>query len=135
MSTDLQVKDLMDKKFEKINEKDSINKVISKLMKKGLTGILVINDVGELVGRLSEKECLAVCVHQIYHALPVGVVKDHMSKIELSVPSSMSVSKVAEVFLNYNYRRIPVLDAGKLVGQITRRDLIRGLHLYFFSKK
>ncbi len=134
MATDILVNDLMDKVFDTIKENDSINKAIAKLLKKGLTGLLVLNDQKELVGRISEKECLAVYVNQTYHALPVGKVKDHMSSIDLSVPSSMPASEVADAFLGYSHRRIPVLDSGKLVGQITRRDLIRGLHLHFFPR-
>ncbi|MBU2511586.1 CBS domain-containing protein [bacterium] len=134
MASELLVADLMDKKFNTVKESDTINKVIRTLMKKGLIGLLVVDDEGNLVGRLSEKECLDVFVHQTYHALPAGKVKDHMSKIEFTVPSTMTAKEVADVFLENNIRRLPVVDSEKLVGQITRRDLVRGLHLHFFPQ-
>ncbi len=135
MASELLVADLMDKKFNKSRESDSINKAIRVLMKKGLIGLLVVDDNDNLVGRLSEKECLDVFVHQTYHALPAGKVKDHMSKIDLTVPSTMTAKEVADVFLENKSRRLPVVDSGKLVGQITRRDLLRGLHLHLFPQK
>jgi predicted transcriptional regulator len=134
MAAEPLVADFMDKKFFKIKAEDSVNNAIRLLIKKGLIGLLVLDDQDRLVGRLSEKECLRVFVNQTYHTLPAGSVKDHMSKIEKTVESSMTASNVADVFLEHNYRRLPVVDSEKLVGQITRRDLLRGLHRHLFSK-
>jgi len=37
----------------------------------------------------------------------------------------MSIVEVAEKFLEDNVRRYPVLEEGRLVGQISRRDILR----------
>lgn len=135
MTAEPLVKDYMDEKFITINENDTINKAIRILMKHGLIGLLVVDDQGTLVGKLSEKDCLHVFVHQTYHTLPAGKVKDHMKAVERTIPSSMTARELADIFLNSKTRRLAVVDQNKLVGQITRRDLTRGLHLHFFPDK
>ena len=70
MTAQLLVADFMDKQFDTIHENDSINIAISLLMKDRLIGLLVVDDHGNLVGTLSEKNCLEIFVNQIYHTLP-----------------------------------------------------------------
>ena len=134
MTAEPLVSDFMDKKFTKIRADDSVNTAINLLIKKGLIGALVVDDQGELVGKLSEKECLKVFVHQTYHTLPATKVKDHMSQIEKSIESTMTAREASDLFHELKCRRLPVVDSGNLVGQITRRDLLRGLHLHLFPK-
>ena len=132
MSNQLLVSDFMDKQFDIIRENDSINEAISLLMKDRLIGLLVVNDQGNLVGTLSEKNCLEIYVHQTYHTLPSSKVKEHMNEIKLTVHSSMPAEEVADIVLEHKIRRLPVVDDGQLVGQVTRRDLLRGIHYHLF---
>lgn len=134
MTTEPLVKDYMDKKFKTINENASINKAIKMLMKHCLLGLLVINDKGDLVGKLSEKDCLRVFINQQQYSRPTGTVKEQMQKIEKTIPSTTTAIEVADIFLQSKTRRLAIVDNGKLVGQLTRRDLTRGLHLHFFPE-
>ena len=44
-----------------------------------------------------------------------------------TVTGETSILDVAEVFLADHRRRLPVLEGGRLVGQISRRDLLRAM--------
>jgi CBS domain-containing protein len=57
--------------------------------------------------------------------MPRGVVRDFMTKEVASVPPDMNVYFLAGHFLKANYRRLPVIEKGKLVGAITRFDVLR----------
>lgn len=135
MGLTLCVSDIMDKEFERISADSTINRAIQLLMKKGLIGLLVVDENGELVGVLSEKECLKVLVHQTYHEMPSGKIKDFMNSDMLTVSSDMSVDQLTEMFLGNSVRRVPVIDSGKLVGQVTRRDLLRSMHLKLYPSQ
>ena len=66
-----------------------------------------------------------------YFELPTTPVKELMSTDLHTVSPQTDIMKVAELFLNNRYRRLPVLDEGRVVGQISRRDVlkaIRGVH-------
>ena len=62
----------------------------------------------------------------IYHNLPPtkGTVSHYMSKKVVTVDSTMDVVEAANLFLNSNFRRYPVITDGKIVGLISRRDIL-----------
>ena len=82
-----------------------------------------------LVGVLSEKDCLHTVVHGAYNNVPMGMVADYMSTNVMTITPELDVMAVASDFLKQVYRRFPVVDEeGRLVGQLTRRDLLRAIH-------
>ena len=53
--------------------------------------------------------------------------KDVMTRFIVTVPSRASLADVAEIFDTHRIRQVPVMDDGKLVGMISRTDLVRKL--------
>ncbi len=104
----------------------SIHDVINLLVRKKISGAPVVNEAGELVGMISEKDCLRVIVDSVYHNLPAGKVRDYMSSSVTSISHRRSVVEVANDFMKANFKRFPILnEAGQLVGQISRSDVLR----------
>jgi CBS domain-containing protein len=106
----------------------SVIEAIDILLDKKISGAPVLNDKRELVGVLSEKDCLRIIIESSYHNQPtsLGKVADYMSKNIKSVSQDKDVLDIANEFLNTYYRRFPVVDKdGRLVGQISRRDILR----------
>jgi len=129
------VADFMDKSFLTLSPEISINKAIDLLIKNNLIAALVVDDQRQPIGILSEKDCLKIILHQSYNQLPSDQVKNYMHRAPDSVPSTMSAIEAVDFFVAHESRRLPVVDDGKLVGQITRRDLLRGLHSKLFPPK
>ncbi len=129
------VADFMDHKFNTLSPNTSINKAIDLLMKKRLIAVIVVNDQNKPIGLLSERDCLKMILHQAYSQLPDDTVKHYMQKISDPISKTMPASEAATLFINNKFRRLPVVEDGKLVGQITRRDLLRGLHRRLFPRK
>ena len=83
------------------------------------------DDRRELVGIISEKDCLLLLANGAYYGAPSGKVSDYMSRNVFTVELARDVFSVADIFLKNNYRRLPVVENDKLVGIVTRGDVLR----------
>ena len=97
------------------------------LVERRISGAPVVDRLGNLVGVLSEKDCLAVALSASYHEEWGGRVAEHMHAEAETVDADTSITDVARKFLGSGYRRFPVLRDNRLVGQISRRDVLRAL--------
>ncbi|HBH23957.1 MAG TPA: inosine-5-monophosphate dehydrogenase [Cytophagales bacterium] len=107
---------------------DEIGFVIDKLMKNKISGAPVLNDKDELVGLISEQDCLRVIIDSVYYNQPISKhrVKDYMTTHIKSVSVTEDVVDVANKFLSNRFRRFPVVDEkGRLLGQVSKRDILK----------
>ena len=105
-----------------------IFEAINILVRKKISGAPVLDHEGELVGMISEKDCLKVMVDSVYHNLPAGKVSDYMSHNVSAMTDDKTIVEVASAFLKTNFKRFPVINkTGKLVGQISRSDVLRAV--------
>ncbi len=121
------VSDYMDKSFVTLTPDMDVYKAIDIMIDKKITGAAVVDEKGNLVGVLSEKDCLRTLVHAAYSGLPAGKVSDFMTTRVITISPDLDVFTVADQFLKINHRRLLVVKNNKLVGQITRRDLLRAI--------
>ncbi len=96
-------------------------------MEHQLSGAPVVDDRGNLVGVLSIKDCLKVAFSASYHQERGGSVSEFMSAEVETIESDTNIVEAAELFLNARYRRFPVVADGRLVGQISRYDVLKAL--------
>jgi len=106
---------------------DEIGLVIKTLISKGYSGAPVINDKRELVGVISEQDCLRVMIDSAYHNQPISKerVADYMSRDVMTIDIDADVLDVANLFLKFRFRRFPVVENGILRGQVSKRDILR----------
>lgn len=100
---------------------------IHRLLTHQLPGAPVVNERDVLVGYLSEKDCLKVALSASYHGQLGGRVKEFMSPTVLAIDADSSLIAAAEIFLAHPYRCLPVAVDGRLVGQLSRADILRAL--------
>ncbi|MEM9676090.1 MAG: CBS domain-containing protein [Cyclobacteriaceae bacterium] len=107
----------------------SIQEVVKTLISRKISGGPVVNDQQELVGVISEGDCLKEVVKGKYDNLPIlsGKVRDRMSSDVISIDGDMNIFEAANMFLNRRIRRFPVLKYGKLVGQVSQRDIMKAV--------
>ena len=104
-----------------------INRAMAILLDSKVSGAPVVDANGSLVGVLSKKDCLKAALNASFFQDWGGAVSDYMStEVEVLDPD-MDLVKAAETFLGSQYRRFPVMKDGKLVGQVSRADILRGL--------
>jgi CBS domain-containing protein len=104
-----------------------IYEAIDLMLQHKISGAPVLDVNGKLVGLLSEKDCLRVMISSAYHNEPVGIrhVSDYMTINVATISPDKDVLDVANLFLSSNYRRFPVVENGKLLGQVSRRDILK----------
>lgn len=100
---------------------------IHELVKHGISGAPVVDDTGNLVGMLSEFDCMGVVLTAGYHGEPGGPVSDLMATDVKTVNAEVSIVDMAGIFMESGLRRYPVISGNRLVGQISRRDVLRAL--------
>ncbi len=105
----------------------TIDRVSDHLSRHQLPGAPVVNKLGELIGYVSEYDCLQQLMQSSYYGDNASLVEDVMStKLIMSRPdialidlaSTMNASKV---------NVMPIVEAGKLVGAVSRGDIMREL--------
>lgn len=125
----IQVKDFMTTRLITFTPKDSMHTVMETLVEKGISGAPVIDEDGSLCGIISEGDCLKQVVRGKYlnSLTEVGIVSDFMTKEPIFISPNDNIMEIAQKFLNLRLRRFPVLDRGKLVGQISQRDVMAAI--------
>jgi len=107
-----------------------LTEVVSAFLDNKISGAPVLNDNGELVGVIDDKDCLNTFVDSVYHNVPIRKkqVKSYMTDIYKTININMDIIDAANEFLKSNYKRLLVVDDhGKLKGQITRGDLLKAM--------
>jgi len=124
MTTSLSVKQFMTSKLVTFTPVMNVYDAMQQLIEYRISGGPVINEEGDIVGILSEVDCHKTLLDSTYNNYPSALVEDVMSKEVFTVDADLSIHALAEKFLKHNRRRYPVLENGKLIGQISRRDIL-----------
>lgn len=126
--TPILVSDYMTKEVITFTEEQSIEEVIDLLIKNKISGGPVVNDKNELVGIISEGDCVKQISESRYYNLPINnnntVSKAMVNKVE-TIDGSMNIFDAANKFLESKRRRFPIVENGKLVGQISQKDVLK----------
>lgn len=100
---------------------------VQMLLERRISGAPVVDETGNLVGILSEKDCLRAALNATYYGDLGGLVADHMQREVATVSDDTAIFDVARLFIDGHFRRYPVVHGHHLVGQISRRDVLRAL--------
>jgi len=107
---------------------------INAILEYKISGMCVVDEENHLVGMLSEMDCLNAILSAMYNEeTSVGPVEQFMSTELFSVSPHADIVDVAQEMLKRGYRRCPVVQDGKLVGQITCRQLLRAVEEFSTS--
>lgn len=121
------IRDHMTRKVVSLDQDLEIAAATQFLIEHDISGAPVLDHHGRLIGILTERDCMKVAMHAGYHDVPYGLVRDYMSKDPVSVSPDQSILTLAEKFINGTFRRYPVVDNGRLVGIISRRDVLHAM--------
>lgn len=129
MPKSITVKDYMSASLVTFTPDTDVLDAVHRLIEHRISGAPVVDEHGTLIGMLSERDCLKIALHACYNESPGGKVADYMSHSVATVHADTSIVDVARMFMNGRYRRYPVLQDNRLVGQISRRDVLRALEV------
>ena len=125
--TALRVRDYMSRQPLTVRPDDEIMHVVYQLTQHDVSGVVVVDDDDAVVGILTERDCIRMAVAAGYHDQLGGTVAEYMTAPVHSVAADDNILDLAELFARSPFRRCPVVDDGRLVGLISRRDVLRAL--------
>jgi CBS domain-containing protein len=105
--------------------------LVDLLLRRGISGTPVVDQSGHLVGMVSEHDCLESILVGTYQGDVGGSVSDVMTSEVETIQIGTSIVEAAHQMVTSGRRRLPVVDSeNRLVGQISRSDLLRAVRAY-----
>ncbi|MDG3088426.1 CBS domain-containing protein [Vibrio hannami] len=123
----IKVKDFMEQRAVRFTPEMSLTAALDKVMTSQHLGGPVVNENGEVIGFLSEQDLLDKLVKVSYYCQDTHIVSDCMHQDVLTVSPEMGIIELAELMKVGKPKVYPVVDDKKLVGIITRRDVLRAI--------
>ena len=128
MTNPIVARDFMMTKLVKLSPEMDVFDAIATLVKAKISGAPVVDQHGDFVGIFSEKCCMGVLVDSAYRRLPTTQLFAFMNSDVRTISEDEDLLSIAQIFLTTEYRRLPVLRGQKLVGQVSRRDVLKAAH-------
>ena len=124
----MSVKNYMIRELITFRPNENVLAAIRTLLEHNISGAPVVDETGWIVGILSEYDCLKPNLLSSYHNDPGMLVKECMSDKIITIDVNTSLTEAAELFIKQGVRRLPVVENKKLIGQISRRDILRAIN-------
>ncbi len=129
----LDVRDYMTTDLVTLDPHSDLLAAANTLIEHDISGAPVVDGDGRMVGILTERDCLQAALQAEYYGTRGGLVSDFMSVDVECIAPEESILKIAAMFIKGSYNRYPVVEDGRLVGQISRRDVMRALRKRYHS--
>ncbi|MFA0086257.1 hypothetical protein BCU70_18935 [Vibrio sp. 10N.286.49.C2] len=123
----LKVRDYMTQRAVTFTVDMPLSAALDKVMKSNHLGGPVIDENEKVIGFISEQDLLEKLVKVSYHCQDTHTVGDCMYKEVLSVTPDMSIIELADMMKVGKPKVYPVIDRGRLVGMISRRDVLQAI--------
>lgn len=118
-------KDIMVTNLVTLAPEDDVLQAMQRLVKHSISGAPVVDDQGNYLGVISERDCLTAMLDAVYDRLPSNTVGTFIDKSSRTIDETTDLLTIIQIFLDTRQRRIPVLQDERLIGQISRRDVLR----------
>lgn len=125
------VRHYMSRRIAKLKPDMEILTAVHALLEFGVSGAPVVDNSGSVVGVLTERDCMKVVLDASYYQEPGGLVEEFMTKHPEVLAPDLSIVDAARLFYENRYLRYPVVDSGRLVGVLSRSDVMRAMGDYW----
>lgn len=127
MAEEMTVRNFMASSLLTFRPDMDVMEAIHILTQREFSGAPVLDDLGNVIGMLSSKDCMKVVLNASYHGNRGGSVSDFMSREITTVEADMSIMEMAKIFAEQPQRRFPVMEDNRLIGIITRSNVLRAI--------
>ena len=130
----LKVADHMDRHPVTFEREMTLEAAVDRIVKSGKIGGPVVNHQQQVIGFLSEQDCLAKMLIDSYHDQMTAYVADVMRSEVVTVNADTSIIELAQLMLKPKPKLYPVVgDNQCLLGVISRSDVLRAIDLEMHS--
>lgn len=128
--------DFMRTEIQTVTPEMSLNDVVEFLLRHKVSNAPVVNEKdGQqiLVGFISEQDCLAALSAEGFFGMPAPpqTAKTIMRMHPICVDPQTELFTLASIFVNHDYRHLPVTSGQILEGIVSRRDILQAMHDYY----
>jgi len=123
----LKVSDYMTRNVITFRPDQLIIDAIDILIKDKISGGPVVNEKNELVGIISEGDCIKHISESRYYNMPLAeaTIEKHMITDVETINGNLSIFDAANKFLSSRRRRFPIVEDGKLVGLLSQKNILK----------
>ncbi|SHL87410.1 CBS domain-containing protein [Vreelandella subglaciescola] len=121
------VRDIMSRDCYRVSPETSITTLAQGLTLHRLPGAPVVDSADRLVGFISEQDVIGQVLDSVYNDGEAPLVKELMRNDVLSVTPNKSITDLAQEMLGAKPKIYPVVEQQRLVGIVTRRDILMAL--------
>ena len=109
------------------SEKTELFDAIHQLLERKVSGATVINENNEIIGVVSELDCLKAIMDQVYYGASAGLIGDIMTRNVQKITNikDMDILAIAAMMTREKHRRFPVEIDGKFAGQVSTRSILQ----------
>jgi CBS domain-containing protein len=120
------VEDYMARSLITFRKDQLVIEVMEALIKNKISGAPVVNDHNELEGIISDGDCMKQISESRYYNMPIGDMKieKFMATDVTTIDRKVNIFDCANLFHEHNCRRFPIVEDGKLIGMISRKDVL-----------
>ena len=111
-------KDIMTRDVVTVSPTLAVKDLAKLLVKNRISGVPVVDKKGKIIGVVSEVDIMTKKGKQ---------VKNIMSRKVIQVREGTAVEEIASIMTHHNIKRVPVMEGGKLLGIVSRADIIRAI--------
>jgi len=119
------VRDFMSPELTVLSPEQDVIRAMQLLIDREISGAPVTDARGNLLGLLTQRDCLNAAFQASYHGESAGRVEDYMTRDVETISAATTLVETIERFYRSSRRRFPVIEENRLVGQISRRDVLR----------
>lgn len=121
------VSDHMTRDLVTLSPEQEINGAVHVLLKHGVSSAPVADSDTQIVGILTEKDCLRAALEASYYRDWGKTGSAYMARDVVALDADVDILTACQVLLDGPYRRFPVIEDGRLAGLISRTDVLRAL--------
>lgn len=125
----VRVENFMTRSLHTVGPQDEVFDAIESLLGRQISGAPVLDADGNYLGVFSEKTAMRAMIASLADSFPGGTVRSFMNlDRNRLIQRHAGLTDVVEKILETPYRRFPIVEDGRLVGQVSRRDVLRAAH-------
>ena len=107
-----------------------VGQAVAIMVENDISGAPVLDRLGALVGVITAKDCFQAALDGSYYGNWEGAVSDYMTANVRTLEADTDLVTAASLFLEVEFRRFPVLRERRVIGMVTRLDVLRALYRY-----
>lgn len=124
----LSAADIMTKRVILLRPDQDLFEVMELFIKHQISGAPVVDRAGRYLGVFTERTCIELMINAMSEGTPTNRIEPFIDREAITVDPDTDLLTIAHILKDTPYRRLPVIKFGKVVGLISRRDVLKAAH-------